>query len=90
MAENKKNKHLIQEDRKENEDCLCRRMSFKAIAKLISKDPTTLFYEVKHHRTDFRNSYTSTDEISRNFTIMIESLLMDLKRVNTSIKIIIY
>ena len=51
MAESKKNKHLTPEDRKEIEDCLCKRMSFKAIAKLISKDPTTISYEVKHHRT---------------------------------------
>ena len=66
MAESKKNKHLTPEDRKEIEDCLCKRMSFKAIAKLISKDPTTISYEVKHHRMEFRNSYTNTDDVCPN------------------------
>lgn len=47
------------EDRKEIEECLGKRMSFKAIAQLISKDPTTISYEVKHHRQEHRNSYTN-------------------------------
>ena len=56
---NKKNKHLTPEDRKEIEECLCKRMSFKDIAKLIGKDPTTISYEVKHHRQIHTNSYTT-------------------------------
>ena len=31
----KKNKHLTPEDRKEIEECLCKRMSFKDFAKLL-------------------------------------------------------
>ena len=44
----KKNKHLTCEDRREIEECLSKRMTFKAIGKLISKDPTTISYEIKH------------------------------------------
>ena len=62
MTESKKNKHLTRDDRKEIEDCLNKRMSFKSIAKLISKDPTTVSYEVKHHRVEHRNGFTSSDE----------------------------
>lgn len=58
----KKNKHLTMEDRKEIEECLGKRMSFKAIARLIQKDPTTVSYEVKHHRQEHRNSFTTKDE----------------------------
>ena len=58
----KKNKHLTLEDRKQIEDCLSKGMSFKAIAKLIEKDPTTVSYEVKHHRSEYRNGLTSSTE----------------------------
>lgn len=58
----KKNKHLTMEDRKELEECLGKRMSFKAISRLIQKDPTTVSYEVKHHRQEHRNSFTSSDD----------------------------
>lgn len=58
----KKNKHLTPEDRKQIEDCLAMRMSFKDIAKLIGKDPTTVSYEIKHHRQEYRNSFTSSEE----------------------------
>ena len=57
----KKNKHLTPEDRKETGECLCKRMSFKDIAKLIQKDPTTVSYEVKHHRTEHRNSFVTEE-----------------------------
>ena len=57
----KKNKHLTAEDRKEIEECLGKRMIFKAIGRLISKDPTTVSYEIKHHRAEHRNSFV-TDE----------------------------
>ena len=58
----KKNKHLTREDRKEIEECLGKGMAFKHIARHIEKDPTTVSYEVKHHRIEYRNSYTRTDE----------------------------
>ena len=62
MAESKKNKHLTHEDRCEIEECLGKRMTFKSISALIAKDPTTVSYEVKHHRTEHRNSFTTSDE----------------------------
>ena len=37
-------------------------MHFKDIAKLIEKDPTTVSYEVKHHRYSHSNSFTSSNE----------------------------
>ena len=57
----KKNKHLLLEDRKEIEECLEKRMTYKAIGKLIQKDPTTVSYEVKHHRSEHRNSFVSEE-----------------------------
>ena len=58
----KKNKHLTQEDRVQIEECLSKGMHFKDIAKLIEKDPTTVSYEVKHHRYSYSNSFTLSDE----------------------------
>lgn len=58
----KKNKHLTMEDRREIEECLGKRMSFKAIARLIQKDPTTVSYEVKHHRREHKNSFSTSAE----------------------------
>ena len=43
----KKNKHLTAEDRKEIEDCLRRQMTFKDIAQIIQKGPSTISYEIK-------------------------------------------
>lgn len=57
-----KNKHLTLEDRQEIEDCLSKRMSFKDIARLIGKDPTTVSYEIKHHRHPHTNSYSTASE----------------------------
>ena len=48
----KKNKRLTNEDRKEIEECLGKSMVFKHIAKHIAKDPTTVSYEVKHHHME--------------------------------------
>jgi IS30 family transposase len=45
----KKNKHLTFDDRLEIQDCLNHGMTFKAIAKRISKDQTTVSKEVKKH-----------------------------------------
>ena len=61
--QSKKNKHLTIEDRKEIEDCLNKQMTFKAIGKLIDKDPTTISYEVKHHLQEHRNAYVNTNAL---------------------------
>jgi len=53
-----KNKHLTNEDRVEIQDCLYKGLSFKAIAKRINKDQTTVSKEVKKNltvRTDSRS-----------------------------------
>jgi len=42
-------KHLTLEDRTEIQDCLYKGLTFKAIAKRIRKDPTTVSKEVKKH-----------------------------------------
>jgi len=57
----KKNKHLTSEDRTEIQECLNRRMSFKDIARLLGKDPTTISYEVKHHRMEHKSGFSSLD-----------------------------
>lgn len=49
MSADKKYKHLSQEDREEIQDCLCHGMTFKAIAKRIEKDQTTVSKEVRKH-----------------------------------------
>ena len=61
MAQNKY-KHLTPEERREIEECLEKKMSFKAIARLISKDPTTVSYEIKHHRQELRNRFVKTTD----------------------------
>ena len=44
-----KNSHLSLDQRIEIQECLGHEMSFKAIARRISKDPTTVSKEVKKH-----------------------------------------
>lgn len=58
----KKNKHLTAEDRMEIQECLGKGMRFKAIARLIEKDPTTVSKEVKAHVKTHRNGFTKTEE----------------------------
>ena len=60
-SNSKKNKHLTPSDRKDIEECLCKRMTFKAIGKLTGKDPTTVSYEVKHHRQAHKNSFVTEE-----------------------------
>lgn len=60
-SNSKKNKHLTPSDRKDIEECLCKRMTFKAIGKLIGKNPTTVSYEVKHHRQAHKNSFVTKE-----------------------------
>jgi len=47
--ENKKNKHLTLDERIEIQECLTHGMPFKAIAKRIQKDQTTVSKEIKRH-----------------------------------------
>ncbi|MBP5592979.1 MAG: IS30 family transposase [Clostridia bacterium] len=58
----RKNKHMKLDDRIEIQECLCKGMSFKAIAKRIGKDPTTISKEVKLRSKDYRNSFTKIDD----------------------------
>ena len=57
-----KNKHLTMEQRKEIEECLNHGMTFKAIARRIGKDPTTVSYEVRHHRKEHRNAFVRRED----------------------------
>lgn len=47
--ESKKNKHMSMEERQEIQECLDKGMTFKAIARRIGKDQTTVSREVKRH-----------------------------------------
>lgn len=58
----KKNKHMLLEDRIEIQECITKGITFKEIAKRIGKDPTTVSKEVKLHAESYRNSFTKTDE----------------------------
>ena len=60
MKKEKKNKHIQLDDRIEIQECLCKGMTFKAIAKRIGKDPTTVSKEVKLHAIDYENGFTKT------------------------------
>ena len=62
MNQEKKNKHMTLDDRIEIQECLNKGMAFKAIAKRIGKDPTTVSKEVKLHGKTYKNSFTKTDE----------------------------
>ena len=58
----KKNRHMTLDDRIEIQECLNKGMTFKAIAKRIGKDPTTVSKEVKLHGQTYTNSFTKTEE----------------------------
>lgn len=60
-----KNKHMTFEDRLEIQECLNKGMTFKAIARRIGKDPTTVSKEVKLHLETHQNGYYKNDEICR-------------------------
>lgn len=57
----RKNKHLTNDERTEIEICLSKRMTFKDIGRYIGKDPTTISYEVKHHRTAHKSGFTKIE-----------------------------
>lgn len=58
----KKNKHMTLDDRLEIQECLSKGMTFKAIAKRIGKDPSTVSKEVKLHGKSYSNSFAKTNE----------------------------
>jgi len=62
MEQEKKNKHMTLDDRIEIQECLSKGMTFKAIARRIGKDPTTVSKEVKLHSKTYTNSFVNTDE----------------------------
>lgn len=63
MQNEKKNKHMTLEDRIEIQECLHKEMSFKAIAKRVGKNPTTVAREVRQRAVDYRNSYATANDI---------------------------
>jgi len=58
----KRNKHLTPEDRSTIETGLNMGMTFKGIARKIGKDPTTVSYEVKHHRMIHKNGFSTEEQ----------------------------
>lgn len=66
--ENRKNKHLTLDERIEIQECLTHGMTFKAIAKRIQKDQTTVSKEIKRHiqvnPTTIKHSNTKGEPIS--------------------------
>ena len=56
----KKNKHLTADDRQEIMECLDKGMTFKAIARRVGKDPTTISKEVKKHLAITETSVKTT------------------------------
>lgn len=62
MQNEKKNKHMTLQERIEIQECLSKGMTFKAIARRIGKDPTTVSREVKQHSALHRNGFVKTDE----------------------------
>ena len=61
ITSEKKNKHLQLEDRIEIQECLCKGMTFKAIAARIGKDPTTVSKKVKLHAAEYTSAFTKTN-----------------------------
>lgn len=63
MLQEKKNKHMTLKDRIELQECLSKGMTFKAIARRIGKDPTTVSREVKNRSVEHRNSFSTVEDI---------------------------
>lgn len=55
-------KHLTLQDRIEIQECVSRGMTFKAIARRIGKDPTTVSREVRNHAEVQQKRFTRTEE----------------------------
>ena len=62
MQNEKKNKHMTLQDRIEIQECLSKGMTFKAIARRIGKDPTTVSREVRQHAAIHKNGLVKTNE----------------------------
>ena len=58
----KRNKHMTLEDRIEIQTCLRSGMTFKAIARRIGKDPTTVSREVKARSAPHRSAFSTLEE----------------------------
>jgi len=56
-----KYKHLTLDERIEIQECLAKGMTFKAIARRVGKDPTTVSKEVKAHLQRHTNSFVKTE-----------------------------
>mgnify|MGYP000868603925 FL=1 len=59
----KKNKHMTLDDRIEIQECLCKEMTFKAIAKRIEKSQTTVSREIKLHMQTYTNGHVRSDDV---------------------------
>ena len=65
--ENPNQKHLTLEDRNYIEQALNHGMTFKEIAKFLSKDPTTISKEIKKHRIRKEpNTFNGCGNICKN------------------------
>lgn len=62
MNNEKKNKHMTLEDRIEIQECLGKGMTFKAIAKRIGKDATTVSRKVKARSIAHKNGHSTSEE----------------------------
>lgn len=58
-----KYKHLTLNERIEIQECLTKGMTFKAIARRVGKDPTTISKEVKVHLQRYTNSFVKTKDL---------------------------
>ncbi|MBO4541658.1 MAG: IS30 family transposase [Bacteroidales bacterium] len=58
----KKQKHMTLDDRIEIQECLCKGMPFKQIAKRIGKDQTTVSKEIKLHSHAEKSGFTKKEE----------------------------
>ena len=62
MKNETKNKHLTLEDRIEIQECLSHGLTFKAIARRVGKDPTTVSREVLKRAEVYKKRFTKTEE----------------------------
>lgn len=72
----KKNKHLTLDDRIEIQECLNRKMTFKAIGALLGKDQTTISKEVKKHLDVKAYSISKEDRYGKPMPLEICTLLL--------------
>ena len=71
----KKHLHLSLDDRIEIQECLSHGMTFKAIARRISKDPTTVSKEVKKHISISPTKVRRTDKDGKPVVAVCPKLL---------------